>query len=62
MIPNDEPERGQMIKRMLNVLIDKTDDMTKWECDFIESIYEQFSNNNRLSNKQCEILERIYDK
>lgn len=64
MIPNDQPERGQMIKRMLDVLLDESCriDLTKWESDFIFSLNDQFEKRRNLSNRQCEILERIYDK
>jgi uncharacterized membrane-anchored protein len=34
--------------------------LTKWEQDFIESISEQFAERGSLSDKQEEILERIY--
>lgn len=65
MIPNDQPLRGQTIERMINHLVkglDQTGRFTSWEEDFIQSIYEQFSERDNLSQKQCEILERIYDK
>lgn len=62
MIPNDQPARGQMIAQMLSVLIKPNADLTKWEQDFIDSINDQFESKGNLSDKQCEILERIYDK
>jgi hypothetical protein len=66
MIPNDQPLREQTINRMINTLMDKLSlnegMFTKWESNFIESIYEQFERKKDLSDKQCEILERIYDK
>jgi len=34
--------------------------LTKWEEDFMESITDQFAVRNSLSDKQEEILERIY--
>lgn len=34
--------------------------LTKWELDFMESITEQFEKRNSISDKQEEILERIY--
>ena len=34
--------------------------LTKWEEDFMESIVEQFEVRNWISDKQEEILERIY--
>lgn len=62
MIPNDQPARKNMIARMLNVLETDSDKMTKWEQDYIISLREQFGFKKNLSDKQCEILERIYDK
>lgn len=61
MIPNDQPLREQTIKRMLEYCM-KMDGVTKWESDFIDSINEQFLHKGDLSTKQCEILERLYDK
>jgi uncharacterized membrane-anchored protein len=34
--------------------------LTDWELHFMESITEQFSETGRLSERQEEILERIY--
>jgi len=34
--------------------------LTKWEQDFIESVSEQFDAGRDLSERQREILERIY--
>lgn len=63
MIPNDQPARKQMIKRMIEYLIDPLlEDLNEWECDFIWSIKDQIDKGKDLSSKQCEILERIYDK
>jgi hypothetical protein len=64
MIPNDQPLRRQTIHRMLYYLVDEPEekDLTSWERDFIHSIFEQFQHRLDLTNKQCEILERIYDK
>lgn len=61
MIPNDQPLRAQTIKRMIDVSLDK-EDITEWERDFLQSINEQFTRKNNLSDRQCEILEEIYDK
>ena len=64
LIPNDQPLREQTINRMLNHLMNilRVDGvLTKWEEEFIQSIYIQFEKKGNLSNKQCEILERIYD-
>lgn len=61
MIPNDQPARGEMINRMLHTLLTTNPDLTSWKLDFISSLDEQFEKKGNLSQKQCEILERIYD-
>ena len=63
MIPNDDqPLRRETISRMLkSIAFRDNDKMTKWEEDFIDSMTEQFEGKDDLSNKQCKILERIYD-
>ena len=64
MIPNDQPLRGQTIERMLMSCLKRIDEdqYSQWESDFIKSISEQFNFKGDLSTKQCEILERLYDK
>jgi hypothetical protein len=62
MIPNDQPARKQMIELMLSVLTNPNIELTNWESDFIVSIDNQFENRGNLSDRQCEILEKIYDK
>lgn len=63
MIPNDQPLRKQIIKRMLDDLdTAELGDFTQWEANFIESINDQFDKRQDLSDRQCEILEKIYDK
>jgi len=65
MIPNDQPLRKQTIQRMITKLIyDFKDDgyYTEWEMEFVDSIARQFEARGDLSQKQTEILERIYDK
>ena len=36
--------------------------LTKWEEDFISSLNEQRGSNRKLSERQAEILERIYSE
>ena len=62
MIPTDKKQRREMITYMLKACTDNLDDLTSWEESFIESVNEQFQNRNDLSDRQCEILEKIYDK
>jgi len=47
---------------MLDGIGIKLDDLTEWERDFYDSVNEQFAKRQNLSDKQYEILERIYDK
>jgi hypothetical protein len=45
---------------MLNELETPYKNLTKWEEDFVASINEQFTKWNKLSDRQFEILEKIY--
>ena len=50
--------------QQINGLVD-TDDVTNWENEFISSIIERTQNGfflTGLSDKQIEIIERIYNK
>lgn len=62
MIPNDQPARKQMIERMITTLTANESNLTKWELIFLGSVSNQFNKKGDLSDKQCEILEQIYDK
>lgn len=62
MIPNNQPERSQMIDYMLDACKQQLYNLTKWEEEFILSINKQFRSSNKLTDRQCEILEKIYDK
>ena len=37
-----------------------SDKLTEWEDEFVNSLFEQLTKKGSLSNKQAEILERIY--
>ena len=52
----------EMIEDCLNVSTASNTPFNKWEQDFIDSIAEQYEDNEWLSDKQEEILERIWDK
>ena len=52
-----EPE---IILDWITAINDYGRNLTKWEEDFMESITEQFKTRNWISDKQEEILERIY--
>lgn len=62
MIPNDLDLRREMIDKMIVHCMNNADELTKWEYDFILSVGNQFDDRKNLSDKQCEILEKIYDK
>lgn len=63
MIPNDQPLRYEMIERMINYLMRSPHKLNDtFEKEFVTSVAFQFDAKGDLSQKQCEILERIYDK
>ncbi len=49
------PDLKKMVKELL---ADDTDTLTTWECEFLDSVNRQ----DRLSEKQAEIIERIWTK
>lgn len=48
------------IAHMLAELETPAKSLSKWEEDFVESVSEQFERRGSLSDRQAEILERIY--
>lgn len=58
----DEEKRIKNIKYMIEIINDEGRGLTKWEEDFMESIIGQFERKNWLSERQEEILQRIYDE
>lgn len=52
--------RASLIQHMLEALETPSKDLTKWEENFIGSIQEQFTARGTLSDRQVEILDRIY--
>lgn len=50
----------QVIESWINAVNEEGVNLTKWEEDFMESITEQFKVRQSISDKQEEILERIY--
>lgn len=50
----------QLIKHMLDCLRSPNRELTQWEDTFVASLREQFEESERLSERQVEILERIY--
>jgi len=54
-------EAVQNVHRV-NALLDNKDRMNSWMCDFLDSIARQIQQGRNLSNKQCNIIEREWDK
>jgi hypothetical protein len=54
------PSRKEVIQQMLHALESPHKDLTEWEENFLESIAKQFDRSGSLSDKQFEILDRIY--
>jgi len=54
------PKTTDVIEHFLEELKAPAKELTKWEQDFIISISDQFDRRGSLSDKQFEILERIY--
>lgn len=61
MIPSEPEARKKMIEYMITGLLRESIE-NEWEANFVESVSTQFKDRGKLSDKQCEILERIYDK
>ena len=55
-------DREAQIAHMLEHGADYTEKLTEWEGEFLDSVTEQFDSRGDLSEKQVEILERIYCK
>lgn len=47
---------------MLNDIEARQEKLTEWEASFIDSIGKQMADNRPPSPKQCEILDRIWEK
>jgi hypothetical protein len=54
------PDRKDIIRQMFQALENPHKDLTEWEENFLESISDQFEKRGTLSDKQFEILDRIY--
>lgn len=53
-------QKYNLCEHMLESLEAPYKELTKWEEDFINSVREQFQARRSLSDRQIEILERIY--
>lgn len=52
----------KVIEHWITTVNEEGRGLSKWELDFMESITEQFEKRNSISDKQEEILERIYSE
>lgn len=50
------------IREVIESCESEIENLTKWEQSFVESISDQYERSGRLSDRQLEILERIYLK
>lgn len=53
-------DQRTQIEQMLSDLENPRKPLTKWEEQFLESIADQFEHSHTLSDRQFEILDRIY--
>jgi hypothetical protein len=53
-------DQGKLVEHMLSALESPHKELTDWETDFIGSVSDQYSLRRSLSDRQIEILERIY--
>jgi hypothetical protein len=55
-----EEQKRKLAAHMLRELETPSKVLSSWENQFVESVTDQFATRNSLSDKQMEILERIY--
>lgn len=53
-------QKPEVIKEWIDKVNYESKNLSKWEEDFMESITDQFDRRGLLSDRQEEILERIY--
>lgn len=53
-------QKPEVIKHWIDSINNDGINLSKWEKDFMEFITEQFELRNSISDKQEEIVERIY--
>jgi len=54
------PSQHELARHMLELLESPSKELTKWEENFIESVTDQYQTKQWLSDRQLEILEKIY--
>lgn len=57
-----QQDRTAVIQQMLDSLKTPSRELTKWEENFLDSIAEQFATKKWLSDRQFELLDRIYEE
>lgn len=55
-----DQQKRDLVKHMLRELEMPAKRLTSWELSFLESVSDQFTSRGSLSEKQVEVLERIY--
>lgn len=55
-------EKRKQIAYVLSQCEDYTERLSEWERNFVESVTEQFERRGSLSEKQEDVLEKIYCK
>ena len=58
-------EQSEMTDKAIDYILSGLEDerrLSEWERNFIESISDQWNRNRRLSDKQKEVLGKIWDK
>ena len=56
-----KPQSIEVYKSWIEAIMNEAqEDLTDWETNFIESIENRLANGNNLTERQAEILERIY--
>lgn len=53
-------DRKQQIEHMLKSCEEEARGLTNWERGFLESLRDQFDRRSDLSDKQVDLLEKIY--
>jgi hypothetical protein len=57
-------ELNELTDQAIDYILDgiEMDDLSEWEASFVESISDQWTRKRWLSDKQKEVLGRIWDK
>lgn len=56
------PQSIQVYQSWVDALNENIDELTKWEEDFVDSIAERLQRKVNLTERQAEVLERIYSE